>query len=66
MNNKSTIDNKKEKEDSIVEAWSRICKEYNFSGLTDQEKAQFERAQLAEEQAKKTHFVLGEPIRNSF
>ena len=64
--NNSTIKSKKEGENPIVEGWSQILKDYRFGGLSEQEKAQFERAEFAEEQAKKTRFVLGEPIKQSF
>lgn len=63
---KSTIAKKEIKEEKIVEEWTRISKEYHFSGLSELEKAQFKKAQFAEKQAKETHFVLGEPIRHSF
>ena len=64
VNKKSAVENEKKREDSIVEEWARIFKDYRFSGLNEQEKAQFERAQFAQEQGKKTHFVLGEPIKH--
>lgn len=50
----------------IIAGWLRITKEYRAGSLNDHEKAQLSRAQFDEAQAKKTHFVLGEPIRNSF
>jgi len=52
-------------ESSIVKGWVGVS-EYTFGGLNEQEKAQFEKAQFAEEQARKTSFVLGEPIKRSF
>jgi hypothetical protein len=64
---KSTIRNEKEENEiSIVEGWASTCKEYRFGGLNEQEKAQFEKAQFAEDQAKKTRFVLGEPLHHTF
>ena len=64
MEDVSAIEKAAEKEESIVEGWLRVSKDYRFGGLTEQEKAQFEKARFAEEQAKKTHFILGEPIHN--
>jgi len=55
-----------EQKKSIVAGWSRITKEYRAGNLSDHEKAQLNRAQFNEAQAKKTRFVLGEPIRSSF
>lgn len=60
----STIKDKNKKS-PIVEEWESIS-EYRFSGLNEQEKEQFKKLQSAEEQAKKTHFVLGKPIKHSF
>jgi len=62
---KSALGNEKEKEVSIIEGWAHIS-EYRFNGLSEQEKAQFDKAQFAEEQAEKTNFVLGEPIKRSY
>ncbi len=50
----------------ILEGWSKISKEYSFGGLSEQEEAQFERAQFAEKQASRTSFVLGEPINHRY
>ena len=61
----STMKEIKGDEGSIVKGWARIS-EYRFGGLNEQEKAQFEKAQFAEDQAKKTSFVLGEPIKRRF
>jgi hypothetical protein len=62
----SVIVKEESKEASIVEGWARISSEYKFGKLSEQEKAQFERAQFAEEQAKKKSFVLGMPLHCSF
>jgi len=59
---KIIITKRKVRETKILEGLKRISKEYTFSKLSDQEMARFEKAQFAEEQAKKTPFILGEPI----
>lgn len=53
----------KEREKSILEGWERFAKEYRPGELNEQEKARFERALFAEEQARKTSFVLGGPVK---
>ncbi len=55
-----------EQKKSIIAGWSRITKEYRAGNLNDHEKAQLSKAQFDEAQARKTRFVLGEPIRNSY
>ncbi len=54
-----------DKKGPVVEKWARIS-EYRFGGLNEREKEQFKKLQSAEEQAKKTYFVLGKPIKHSF
>jgi hypothetical protein len=54
-------ENKGEKRCLPVDEWACIA-QYQFSGLNEQEKAQFEKAQRLEEKATITHFTLGEPI----
>jgi len=49
-------------DEKIMEGWLRISKEYQGGELTEEEKAQFEKAKLADKQAQKTRFVLGEPL----
>ena len=51
---------------AIVNGWARISEEYKPRNLNQHEKAQVERASLAESQAKKTPFKLGNPIRFGF
>ena len=51
-----------ENEKAIVEGWIQISKEYTSGKLNDEEKAQIDRARFADEQAKKSSFVLGGPI----
>jgi hypothetical protein len=53
-------------EPAIVDGWTRIAEEYQPRNLNEHEKAQVERASLAESQAKKTSFQLGNPIRFGF
>lgn len=50
-------------EESIIKGWTRIS-EYRFGGLSEEERAQFEKARFAEEQARRTKFVLGEPMQD--
>jgi hypothetical protein len=52
-------------EGKIMEGWARFSREYTPGGLNEQEEAQFARARFAEEQAKKTGFVLGGPLKIS-
>jgi len=56
-------ENEGKKEDLPMDEWACIT-QYQFSGLNEQEKAQFEKAQRLEEKATTTHFILGEPIPN--
>ena len=51
---------------AIVDGWARISEEYQSRDLNAHEQAQLERASLAENQAKKTPFILGNPIRIGF
>jgi hypothetical protein len=53
-------------EAAIVDGWARIAEEYQPRDLNEHEKAQTERASLAESQAKKASFKLGNPIRIGF
>ena len=53
-------------EAAIVDGWSRISEEYKARVLNKHEQAQVERQILAEDQAKKTPFTLGNPIRFGF
>lgn len=53
-------------EAAIVEGWSRISEDYKARDLNEHEQAQVERASLAENQAKKTPFTLGNPIKFGF
>lgn len=54
--------NNKEQEQKIIKGWARVTQEYQMGQLNEYEQAQIERAQLAEEQAKRTKFILGLPI----
>jgi hypothetical protein len=56
-------DMKQEEREVILKGWEHTSKEYKFGGLTETESAQFERAQFAEQQAERTSFVLGEPLK---
>ncbi|MFH0796960.1 MAG: hypothetical protein V2A65_07890 [Candidatus Omnitrophota bacterium] len=60
---KDKTDARRDNETSILKGWESVSREYRITGLNEQEEAKFERTKLAEEQAKKTPFVLGEPIR---
>ncbi len=48
-------------ERTIIEGWVKVSKGYKTLRLNDQEKAQIDRARLADEQAKKSVFTLGGP-----
>lgn len=50
------------KDVSFAEGLRRIAGSVLFDKLSDQEKAQFERARFAEEESKKRSFVLGRQI----
>ena len=52
----------KEDEKAIVEGWARVAENYEPRSLNSLEQAQVERAALNEEIAKRTPFVLGQPI----
>jgi hypothetical protein len=52
-----------EEKEKIVQGWTRFSKVYRPSELDEQVKIQFDKLRFAEEQAKKTNFVLGGPIK---
>lgn len=52
----------KEDEAAIIAGWARFAEEYEPRSLNPLEQAQVERAVLNEEIAKRTPFVLGQPI----
>ena len=58
-NSKKRISGESNQKKSILEKWERISKEYVGGELNEQEKAQFDRARFAEEQARNKSFVLG-------
>ena len=65
-NKKSSVEEQKKKEVSIIEGLTRILEKKPIGKLTDQEKVQFDKARFAEEQAKKTSFILGGCINRSY
>lgn len=56
---------KQKKKKSNAEGLIRIFKKNLIGKLTEQEKAQFDRARFADEQAKKNSFILGGHINRS-
>lgn len=54
---------KNDQKKKIIAGWLRIKNEYRVGNLSEHEKAQLRRAQFDEAQARKTRFVLGEPIK---
>ena len=46
----------------IIEGWARVAEDYEPRPLNSLELRQFERLALEERLAKRTPFVLGEPI----
>jgi hypothetical protein len=46
----------------IIAGWARVTEEYEPRSLTPKEQAQVERAELEEQIAARTPFVLGEPL----
>ena len=60
------MSNKKPSDKEIIDGWARVCENYIPRDLTTLEKHQLETAELLEQQAKKTQFVLGELIPGSF
>jgi len=52
----------KEKTRKIISGWNKLTKRRLLVQLKDQEKAQFDKASFAEEQVKKSKFVLGGQI----
>jgi hypothetical protein len=48
--------------DEIVEGWARVAEGYSPRPLTQLEHNQVDRASLEEDIAKRTPFVLGEPL----
>ncbi|MBI4650805.1 hypothetical protein HY745_05870 [Candidatus Desantisbacteria bacterium] len=49
---------------AILKEWEQVSREYCEGDLTEEEKMQFEQALFAAEQAKKTSFILGKPIKH--
>lgn len=50
-------------EQKIIDSWVKALRERGGVVLSSEERAQFEEEAFAEEQARKTPFVLGEPLR---
>lgn len=51
-----------EDEKEIIKGWILISTDYRPGKLSEDEKEKFRTARFLEEQGKKTHFILGEPI----
>jgi hypothetical protein len=49
-------------EQEIIDGWAELAEEYEPRSLNAKELAQVQQAELEEEIAKKTPFVLGEPL----
>jgi hypothetical protein len=48
------------KDKEIIEGWERVAKDFELRELTSLEKRQVARAEIEEELAKNTPFILGE------